>query len=47
MRAIERAADVSFPAIDKLLKDAGAACAEFHDRAVRGVASKRVQCDEI
>ncbi len=47
MRSISRVADVSYPAIDKLLKDAGAACAEFHDRAVRGVKSQRVQCDEI
>lgn len=47
MRAIARVADVSFPAIDKLLKDAGTACTEFHDRTMRGVASRRVQCDEI
>src|SRR5229473_856804 len=47
MRGIEWSAEVSFPAIDKLLRDAGAACAEFHDRAVRGVKSQRVQCDEI
>lgn len=47
MRSISRVADVSFNTIDKLLRDAGAACAEFHDRAVRGVKSQRVQCDEI
>jgi hypothetical protein len=47
MRSISRVADVSFNTIDKLLKDAGTACAEFHDRAVRGVMSQRVQCDEI
>jgi IS1 family transposase len=47
MRAIERAANVSLPAIDKLLKDAGAACEEFHDQTVRGVRSQRLQCDEI
>ena len=47
MRSIGRVADVSYPAIDKLLRDAGAACAEFHDRAVRGVKSQRIQCDEI
>jgi IS1 family transposase len=47
MRSIERVAGVSFPAIDKLLRDAGMACAEFHDHAVRGVKSQRVQCDEI
>ena len=47
MRSISRVVDVSYPAIDKLLRDAGAACAEFHDHAVRGVKSERVQCDEI
>jgi IS1 family transposase len=33
--------------VDKLLRDAGSACAGFHDRAVRGVKSRRVQCDEV
>jgi IS1 family transposase len=30
-----------------LLEDIGTACAAFHDRAVRNVRSRRVQCDEI
>jgi IS1 family transposase len=47
MRSISRVVDVSFNTIDKLLQNAGAACAEFHDRAVRDVKSQRVQCDEI
>jgi IS1 family transposase len=47
MRSISRVVDVSFNTVDKLLQDAGAACSEFHDRAVRGVKSRRVQCDEI
>lgn len=47
MRSISRIEEVSFNTIDKLLQDAGAACVEFHDRAVRGVKSQRVQCDEI
>jgi hypothetical protein len=47
MRSISRIEDVSFNTIDKLLRDAGAVCAEFHDRAVRSVKSQRVQCDEI
>jgi IS1 family transposase len=47
MRAVARTEDVSFNTVEKLLQDAGAACAEFHDRAVRGVKSRRVQCDEI
>lgn len=33
--------------MDKLLKDAGEACEDFHDRTVRGVKSKRVRCDEV
>jgi IS1 family transposase len=47
MRSICRVVDCSYDAVDKLLRDAGAACAEFHDHAVRGVKSQRVQCDEI
>src|SRR2546421_1980129 len=47
MRSVGRVVDVSFNTIEKLLQDAGAACAEFHDHAVRGVKSQRVQCDEI
>ena len=31
----------------KLLSDAGYACADFHDNAVRNVHAGRVQCDEI
>jgi IS1 family transposase len=30
-----------------LLADLGAACAAYHDENVRGVAARRVQCDEI
>ena len=47
MRSVSRVLNVSFDAVDKLLRDAGAACAEHHDHAVRGVKSRRVQCDEI
>lgn len=47
MRSVSRVVDVSFNTVEKLLQDAGAACAEYHDRTVRGVTSKRVQCDEI
>ena len=34
-------------AVLKLIRDMGAACASFHDSAVRGVKAQRVQCDEI
>lgn len=47
MQSIARVADVSLNTVDKLLKDAGEACEDFHDRMVRGVKAKRVQCDEI
>ena len=47
MRSISRVAGVSINTVDKLLRDAGDACAAFHDRAVRGVRASKVQCDEI
>lgn len=31
----------------RLLEDAGCACASYHDVMVRGLSSRRVQCDEI
>src|SRR6185437_4820284 len=47
MRSISRVADVSINTVDKLLRDAGLACARFHDEHVRDVKARRVQCDEI
>jgi IS1 family transposase len=47
LRAAGRAADVSYNTVCALLAEAGPACEEFHDRTVRGVQSKRVQCDEL
>ena len=47
MRSISRVVDVSINTVTKLLVDAGTACATFHDKHVRQVASKRVQVDEI
>jgi IS1 family transposase len=47
MRSISRVVDVSINTVSKTLADAGEACAAFHDEAVRGVKSKRIQCDEI
>ena len=47
MRLISRVADVSINTVTKLLVDAGEACAALHDREVRNVEAKRVQCDEI
>jgi IS1 family transposase len=47
MRSISRIADVSINTVSKLLVDAGKFCADLHDREVRNVKAKRVQCDEI
>jgi IS1 family transposase len=47
MRSISRVVDVSINTVTKLLVDAGTACAAYHDANVKGLHSKRVQCDEI
>jgi IS1 family transposase len=47
IRAIVCMTGASKNTIAKLLEDAGAAFAVYHDEHVRGVAPKRVQCDEI
>lgn len=47
IRSISCMTGISINTVSKLLVDAGAACAAFHDEAVRGVKARRVQCDEI
>lgn len=47
MRSISRVCDVSINTVAKLLDEAGRASLAFHDERVRGLQSKRVQCDEI
>jgi IS1 family transposase len=47
MRSTSRMVGVSINTVTKLLVELGAACERFHDHAVRGVACKRVQADEI
>src|SRR6202041_2943327 len=47
IRSTCRMTGVSKDAILKLIPDMGAACADFHNKAVRGVRVQRVQCDEI
>ena len=47
MRSISRVCDISLNTVAKLLVSAGNACAAYHDKHVRAVKSKRVQCDEI
>lgn len=47
IRATARIADVSKNTVNKLLNDAGAACAKYHDEHVRNVKASVIQCDEI
>jgi IS1 family transposase len=47
LRATSRLADVSINTVTKLLVDAGKACAEYQDKALRNLSCKRVQIDEI
>jgi len=47
IRATSRITGFSQNTITKLLVDIGIACSEYHDDHVRGLESKRVQCDEI
>jgi IS1 family transposase len=47
MRSIERVVGCSINTVDKLLCEAGEAALAYHDKAVRGVKSQRIQCDEI
>jgi IS1 family transposase len=41
-----RATDVAINTVIKLLNDTGKACLEYHDKVMRNVRAKRVQCDE-
>ena len=47
IRATVRMTGVAKNTIAKLLVDLGAACSKYQDEMVRGIRSKRVQCDEI
>src|SRR5260221_8256098 len=47
MRSVSRITRVWMNTVSKLLIEVGLACAAFHDKTVRGVAAKAVQCDEI
>jgi IS1 family transposase len=47
LRATSRLADVSINTVTKLLVDAGQACADYQDRTLCNLTSKRIQCDEI
>ena len=47
VRATGRTADVSKNTVTKLLIDAGKACADYQDKALRDLPCKRIQVDEI
>ena len=47
IRATSRIAGVSKNTVNKLLIDAGRACAKYHDGHVRNVNASVIQCDEI
>jgi IS1 family transposase len=47
LRGTARLTGVARMTIEKLLRDLGAACAAYHDANVRGLKSRRIQCDEI
>jgi IS1 family transposase len=47
LRSTSRIADVSINTVSKLLVDVGMACEKYHFENVKGVTSKRIQCDEI
>ncbi len=47
LRAIARMTGASKNTIVKLLRDAGRACSDYQDKALRGLPCKRLQLDEI
>lgn len=47
LRSVSRIADVSINTVSKFLVDLGAACSAYQNDALRGIHSRRVQCDEI
>src|SRR5438045_7870026 len=47
INATVRMTGVAKNTILKLLVDMGEACLEYHDEHVRGLTTKRVECDEI
>jgi transposase-like protein len=47
IRAVTRLTGASKNTVTKLLRDAGMACAWFHDAKVRNLTSRRIQVDEI
>lgn len=46
LRATARISDVAFNTVLNLLPEIGSACADYQDRALRGLRCRRIQCDE-
>ena len=47
LRGTARITGIARMTVEKLLRDLGTACAEYHDAHICGLKSKRIQCDEI
>lgn len=47
LRATSRIADASINTVTKLLVDVGRACQKFHEEKMKGLKTRRVQCDEV
>jgi IS1 family transposase len=46
LRSTSRLCDVAFNTVLKLVPEIGIVCADYHDRYVRNVRARRIQCDE-
>jgi len=47
MRAVSRMSDCSINTVTKLLVDVGRACVAYHNKVMKNLPCKRIQCDEI
>lgn len=47
IRAVTRLTGASKNTVAKLMVEAGKACADYHDKHVRNLTARRIQCDEI
>ena len=47
LRATSRMADVAYNSVLKLVSDAGQACSDYQDTALRNLPCRRIQVDEI
>lgn len=47
LRATARITSFARMTVEKLLRDLGTACLDYHDTALRNLPCKRIQCDEI